>query len=55
MTRYPESLITRYPESPRKRTLTVKPKTARPCIWARIVKAENRMTGFARLDRREAR
>ena len=52
---YPENLIRKIPESPRKRTLTVKPKTARPCIWARIAKAESRMIGFARLDGREAR
>ncbi|WP_287998158.1 hypothetical protein [Acidiphilium sp.] len=52
---YPENLIRKIPEAPRKRTLTVRAKPARPCIWARIAKAENRMTGFARLDRREAR
>ncbi len=52
---YPESLIRKFPEAPRKRTLTAKPKAARPCIWARIANAENRMIGLARLDRREAR
>ncbi len=44
---YPESLIRKIPEAPRRRVLTVRPKPAKPCIWARIAKAENRMIGLA--------
>ncbi|WP_211476201.1 hypothetical protein [Acidiphilium multivorum] len=57
--RYPETLITRYPEAPRRRVLTVRPKAARPCIISAIQRYDDRQAaiviGFARIDRREAR
>ncbi len=43
---YPERLIRRFPEARRPRSLTVKPKPAKPCIWHRIAKAEARMIGL---------
>ncbi|MFT2094675.1 hypothetical protein ACMS1Z_08295 [Acidiphilium multivorum] len=57
--RYPETLITRYPEAPRRRVLTVRPKPARRCIISAIQRYDDRQAaiviGFARLDRREVR
>ena len=59
MPTYPEYLIRRYPEHPRRRVLTVRPKPPRRCIWAEIQRSDERQAamviGFARLDRREGR
>jgi hypothetical protein len=56
---YPEHLIRRYPEAPRRRVLTVRPKPPRRCIVSAIQRYDDRQTalvfGFARLDRRESR
>jgi hypothetical protein len=52
---YPEKLIRKIPEAPRKRTLTVKPKATRQCIWQRIARAEARMIGLAMAASKEAR
>ena len=56
---YPESLITRFPEAPRRRVLTARPKPPRRCIVSLIQRADNRQAGFvfaiSQLDRREGR
>ena len=56
---YPDSLITRFPEHPRRRVLTARPKAPRRCIWSAIQRADDRQAamviGFARLERREGR
>ncbi|WP_288039336.1 hypothetical protein [Acidiphilium sp.] len=46
MPTYPEYLIRRFPEHPRRRVLTARPKAAKPCIWQRIARAESRMIGL---------
>ena len=38
--------IRRFPERPRPRQLTAKPKASRPCIWRRIARAEREMIGM---------
>lgn len=59
MPTYPEYLIRRFPEHPRRRVLTVRPKPPRRCIWSAIQRADDRQAGFvfavSRLDRREGR
>lgn len=52
---YPEKLIRKIPEARRPRSLSVKPKAARPCIWARIARAEARMIGLAMAASKGAR
>lgn len=42
-----EKLVRRFPEMPRKPLITVRPKTPRPCIWARIARAEREHAGAA--------
>ncbi len=39
--------IRRFPERPRPRQLTARPKASRPCAWRVIDRAERRLAGLA--------
>lgn len=38
--------IRRFPERPRPKQLTARPKAARPCAWRAIQRAEHRLAGL---------